>query len=69
MLKILQVRLQQKVNQELPDVQAGKAEEPEIKMQTSTSSQKKQDNFRNTSISASLTRLKTLTVEQTVENS
>ena len=68
-LKILQARLQQYMNQELPDVQAGKAEEPEIKMQTSTSSQKKQDNFRNTSISASLTRLKTLTVEQTVENS
>ena len=33
MLKILQVRLQQYVNQELPDVQVGfrKAEEPEIK--------------------------------------
>ena len=31
MLKILQVRLQQYLNQELPDVQAGKAEEPEIK--------------------------------------
>ena len=36
-LKILQVRLQQYVNQELPDVQAGfrKAEEPEIKLPTS----------------------------------
>ena len=34
MLKILQVRLQQYVNQEPPDVQAGfkKAEEPEIKL-------------------------------------
>ena len=34
MLKILQARLQQYVNQELPDVQAGfrKAEEPEIKL-------------------------------------
>ena len=38
MLKILQVRLQQYVNRELPDVQAGfskKAEEPEIKLPTS----------------------------------
>ena len=37
MLKILQVKLQQHVNQELPDVQAGleKAEEPEIKLPTS----------------------------------
>ena len=36
MLKILQVRLQQYVNQELPDVQIGfrKAEEPEIKLPT-----------------------------------
>ena len=34
MLKILQARLQQYVNCELPDVQAGleKAEEPEIKL-------------------------------------
>ena len=37
MLKILQARLQQYVNRELPGVQAGleKAEEPEIKMSTS----------------------------------
>ena len=36
MLKILQARLQQYVNQELSDVQAGfrKAEEPEIKLST-----------------------------------
>ena len=40
MLKILQARLQQYVNCELPDVQAGleKAEEPEIKFPTSTGS-------------------------------
>ena len=40
MLKILQARLQQYVNQELPDVQAGfiKAEEPEIKLPTSSGS-------------------------------
>ena len=36
MLKILQARLQQYVNQRLPDVQAGleKAEEKEIKLPT-----------------------------------
>ena len=38
MLKILQARLQQYVNHELPDVQAGKAEEPEIKLPTSVGS-------------------------------
>ena len=43
MLKILQARLQQYVNCELPDVQAGfkKAEEPEIKLPTSAGSWKK----------------------------
>ena len=45
MLKILQARLQQYVNRELPNVQAGleKAEEPEIKLPTSTGSLKKQE--------------------------
>ena len=40
MLKILQARLQQSVNRELPDVQAGftKAEEPDIKLPTSAGS-------------------------------
>ena len=40
MLKILQARLQQYMNQELPDVKAGfrKAEEPEIKFATSIGS-------------------------------
>ena len=40
MLKILQARLQQYVNHELPDVQAGfrKAEKPEIKLPTSIGS-------------------------------
>ena len=39
-LKILQARLQQYVNRELPDVQAGfrKGEEPEIKLPTSVGS-------------------------------
>ena len=42
MLKILQTRLQQNVNHELPDVQAGleKAEEPEIKLPTPAGSLK-----------------------------
>jgi len=43
MLKVFQARLQQFVNCELPDVQAGfkKAEEPEIKLPTSDGSLKK----------------------------
>ena len=39
-----------------------KAEESEIKLPTSTGTQKKQENFRKTSTSASLTTLKLLTV-------
>ena len=48
MLKILQARLQQYVNRELPDVQAGfrKAEEPEIKLPISSGSWKKQENSK-----------------------
>ena len=59
MLKILQARLQQYVNQELPDVQLDleKAEEPEFKLPTSTGSQEKQENSRKTSTSASLAML------------
>ena len=64
MLKILQARLQQYVNCELPDVQAGleKAEEPEIKLSTLVGSSKKQESSRKTSISALLTMPKPLTV-------
>ena len=64
MLKILQARLQQYVNRELPDVQAvlEKAEEPEIKLPTSTGSSKKQESSRKRSISALLTMTKPLTV-------
>ena len=45
MLKILQARLQEYMNRELQDVQAGlqKAEEPEIKLPTSAGSWKKQE--------------------------
>ena len=64
MLKILQARLQQYVNRELPDVQAGfrKAEESEIKLPTSAGSWKKEKSSRKTSTSALLTMLKPLTV-------
>ena len=49
MLKILQARLQQYVNRELPDVQAcfRKTEEPEIKLPTSAGSSKKQEFQKN----------------------
>ena len=68
MLKILQARLQQYVNRELPDVQAGleKAEEAEIKLPTSSGSLKKQESSRKTSISALLTMPKPLTVWITI---
>ena len=68
MLKILQARLQQYVNHELPDVQAGleKAEEPETKLPTSAGSWKKQESSRKTSGSALLTMPKPLTVWLTI---
>ena len=68
MLKILQARLQQHMNRELPDVQAGleKAEEPEIKLPTSAGSSKKQKRSRKTSISALLTMPKPLIVWITI---
>ena len=65
MLKILQARLQQYMNCELPDVQAGdleKAEEPEIKMSTSVGSLKKKESSRKICTSALLTMPKPLTV-------
>ena len=43
-----------------------KAEEPEIKLTTSTGSSKKQENSRKTSTSASLAILKPLTVWITI---
>ena len=65
--KILQARLQQYVNRELPDIQAfEKAEEPEIKLPISTGSSKKQQHSRKTSISALLTMPKLLTVWITI---
>ena len=55
MLKILQARLQQYVNHEFPDVQAGKAEEPEIKLPSSAGSSLKQESSRKISTSVLLT--------------
>ena len=68
MLKILQARLQQYVNREIPDVQAGleKAEEPDIKLPTSAEPLKKQESSKKTSISALLTMSKPLTVWITI---
>ena len=64
MLKILQASLQQYMNREHTDIQAGleKAEESEIKLPTSVGASKKQGNSTKTSTSASLTTLKSLTV-------
>ena len=69
LLKILQARLQQYLNHELPDVQTGfrKAEEPKIKLPTSAGSLKKQESSRKTSISALLTMPKPLTVWITIK--
>ena len=62
MLKILQAGLQQYMNHELPDVQAGcrKGRGTEIKLPISAGSRKKTREFQNTSISALLTMPKTL---------
>ena len=67
-LKILKARLQQYVNLELPDVQAGFRKGRGIRDQiaTSTGSWKKQESSRKTSISALLTMPKPLTVWITI---
>ena len=68
MLKILQARLQQYVNHELPDVQAGfrKGRGTRDKLPTSAGSLKKQESSRKTSISALLTTSKPSTVWITI---
>ena len=62
MLNILQARLQQYMNHELPDVQAdfrkGRGTRDQIKLPTSAGSWKKQESSRKTSISALLTKPK-----------
>ena len=64
MLKILQASLQQYMNRELTDVQAGfrNGRGTEIKLPTSAGLSKKQESPRKTSISALLTMPKPLTV-------
>ena len=67
MLKILQARLQQYVNWELPDVlwkstSVFRKGSGNIKLPSSVRSWKMQENFRKASTSASLTALKPLTV-------
>ena len=64
MLKTPQVRIQQYLNQELPDVQAGfrKGRGTEIKLPTSIGSLEKQETSRKTSTSALLTMPKPLIV-------
>ena len=68
MLKILQARLQQYVNHELPDVQAGfrKGRGTRDLLPKSAGSWKKQESSRKTSISALLTMPKSLTVWITI---
>ena len=68
MLKILQARLQQHMNRELPDVQGGfsKGRGTRDQISTSAGSWKKQESSRKTSISALLTMLKPLTVWITI---
>ena len=67
-LSILQARLQQYVNHEFPDVQAGfrKGRGTRDQMPTSTGSWTKQESSRKTSISAFLTMPKPLTVWITI---
>ena len=68
MLKILQARLQQFVNRELPDVQAGfrKGRGTRDQIATICGSWKKQESSRKASISALLTMPKPLTVWITI---
>ena len=67
MLKILQARLQQYVNRELPDVQAGFRKGRGTRDQVANIHwiTEKQESSRKTSISALLTMPKPLTVEIT----
>ena len=72
MLKILQAGFNNTwtVNFQMFKLVLEKAEEPEIKLPTSTESLKKQESSRKTSTSASLTKLKLLLYgsQETVEN-
>ena len=69
MLNIRQARLQKYVNRDFQmfKLDFEKAEEPEIKLPTSTGSWKKQNSSRKTSISALLTMPKPFTVWITID--
>ena len=74
MLKILQARVQQYMNPELTDVQAGleKAEEPEIKLPTSAGASKKQESSKKKHLLLSYWLRQSLWLcgsQQTVQNS
>ena len=62
MLKIFQARLQQYINFQMFKLVLDEAEEPEIKLPTSTGSLKKQESSRQISTSVLLTMPKPLTV-------
>ena len=62
MLKILQARLQQYLNHELPDVQAGFRKGGGTRVQIAVGSSRKQESSRKTSTSALLTTPTPLTV-------
>ena len=66
MLKILQTRLQQYVNHELPDVQAGFRKGRKTRNQIAIGSSKKEESSRKTSTSALSTMPKPLTVWITI---
>ena len=66
MLKILQTRLQQYMNRELPDVRAGFRKGRGTRDQIANIHWKKQESSRKTSISALLTMPKPLTVWITI---
>jgi len=66
MLKILQTRLQQYVNHELPDVQAGFRKGRKTRDQIATGSSKKEESSRKTSTSALSTMPKPLMVWITI---
>jgi len=66
MLIILQARFQQYVNFQMFKLDLEKAEEPEIKLPTSTGSSKKQESSRKKYTYALLTMPKPLTVWTTI---
>ena len=70
MLKILQARLQQYVNRELPDVQAGfrKVRGTRVQIANIARSSKKQESSRKASISVLLSMSKPLTVWITINS-